>query len=52
MGVLTSSGGRHAVLGIDPADVAGPVRIRYESIDGTRATWSDLPLVLSAPAAP
>jgi hypothetical protein len=34
-------------LGIDPADVAGPVRVRYEPLPGT--AMGDLPRVLEAP---
>jgi hypothetical protein len=34
-------------LGIDPADVAGPVRVRYDPRPG--ADWDDLPRVLEAP---
>ncbi len=34
-------------LGIDPADIAGPVRVRYEPLPGTE--MADLPRVLEAP---
>jgi hypothetical protein len=34
-------------LGIDPAEVAGPVRVRYEPLPGTH--MGDLPRVLEAP---
>jgi hypothetical protein len=34
-------------LGIDAADVAGPVRVRYEPVPGT--DLGDLPRVLEAP---
>jgi len=36
-------------LGIDPADVAGPVRVRYEPRPGARPD-ADLPLLLEAPS--
>lgn len=34
-------------LGIDPAEVVGPMRVRYEPLPGT--TMGDLPRVLEAP---
>lgn len=34
-------------LGIDPAEIAGPVRVRYEPLPGT--AMGDLPRVLEAP---